>query len=251
MEKTRAVHIRIGERRRPHPQGRPGFVRVDTVHQGDLDGAKGLYHINLVDEVTQFQLIGSVQRISEHFLLPVLEALLGSFPFVIEGFHADNGSEFVNHQVARLLNKLHIGQFTRSRPRRSNDNALAESKNGSVVRKHFGHAHIPSRFATEVNDFAQHVLSPYLNFHRPCWFPTETIDDKGRVRKQYRYQDIMTPYEKLKSLPDATGYLTPGVTFEQLDQSACKLSDNQAAQQLNEARRRLFQSINHARAAAA
>ena len=109
VEKTRAVHIRIGERRRPHPQGRPGFVRVDTVHQGDLDGAKGLYHINLVDEVTQFQLIGSVQRISEHFLLPVLEALLGSFPFVIEGFHADNGSEFVNHQVARLLNKLHIG----------------------------------------------------------------------------------------------------------------------------------------------
>ena len=95
------------------------------------------------------------------------------------------------------------------------------------------------------------MLSPYLNFHRPCWFPTETIDDKGRVRKQYRYQDIMTPYEKLKSLPDATGYLTPGVTFEQLDQSACKLSDNQAAQQLNEARRRLFQSINHARAAAA
>ena len=163
VEKTRAVHIRIGERRRPHPQGRPGFVRADTVHQGDLDGAKGLYHINLVDEVTQFQLIGSVQRISEHFLLPVLEALLGSFPFVIEGFHADNGSEFVNHQVARLLNKLHIGQFTRSRPRRSNDNALAESKNGSVVRKHFGHAHIPSRFATEVNEFAQHVLSPYLS----------------------------------------------------------------------------------------
>ena len=163
VEKTRAVHIRIGERRRPHPQGRPGFVRADTVHQGDLDGAKGLYHINLVDEVTQFQLIGSVQRISEHFLLPVLEALLGSFPFIIEGFHADNGSEFVNHQVARLLNKLHIGQFTRSRPRRSNDNALAESKNGSVVRKHFGHAHIPSRFATEVNEFAQHVLSPYLS----------------------------------------------------------------------------------------
>ena len=251
VDKTRAVKVRIGERRRPHPQGCPGFVRVDTVHQGDLDGAKGLYHINLVDEVTQFQFIGCVERISERFLLPVLEALLGSFPFVIVGFHADNGSEFVNHQVARLLNKLHIGQFTRSRPRRSNDNALAESKNGSVVRKHFGYAHIPARFANEVNEFAQHVLSPYLNFHRPCYFPTESIDAKGRIRKRYGYQDIMTPYEKLKSLPRAEQYLTPRVTFQHLDKSACKMSDNQPAQQLNEARQRLFRSINHALAAAA
>ena len=251
VEKTRAGKVRIGERRRPHPQGRPGFVRVDTVHQGDLDGAKGLCHINLVDEVTQFQFIGSVERISEHFLLPVLEALLSAFPFVIEGFHVDNGSEFVNHQVARLLNKLHIGQFTRSRPRRSNDNALAESKNGSVVRKHFGYAHIPSRFATKVNEFAQHVLSPYLNFHRPCYFPSESVDAKGRVRKQYRYQDLTTPYEKLKSLSEAAQYLAPGVTFEQLDAFTLELSDNQAAEQLNKARERLFRSIHNARDAAA
>ena len=223
---------------------------MDTVHQGDLDGVKGLYHLNLVDEVTQFEFLGSLERISERFLLPLLEALLGSFPFVIEAFHADNGSEFVNHQVARLLNKLHIGQFTRSRPRRSNDNALVEGKNGSVLRKHLGYAHIPARFANEVNTFTQYVLSPYLNFHRPCYFPTEVIDEHGRVRKRYRYQDIMTPYERLKSLPNAAQYLLPGVTFEQLDELALAISDNQAAQQLNEARQRLFRSINNALATA-
>lgn len=157
----------IGERRKPRPEGRPGFIRVDTVHQGDLDGIKGLYHLNLVDEVTQFQCVGSVERISEAFLLPVLEALIGRFPFRVLGFHADNGSEYINHRVAKLLNKLAVEQFTKSRARRSNDNALAESKNGAVVRKHFGYAHIPGRFAQRVNDFAQNVLSPYLNFHRP------------------------------------------------------------------------------------
>ena len=52
---TRPVHIAIGERRRPQPFGQPGYLRVDSVHQGDLDGIKGLYHLNLVDEVTQFQ----------------------------------------------------------------------------------------------------------------------------------------------------------------------------------------------------
>ncbi len=52
-EKTRPVPIAIGERRRPDPKGRPGYLRVDTVHKGDLDGVKGVYHINAVDEVTQ------------------------------------------------------------------------------------------------------------------------------------------------------------------------------------------------------
>ena len=39
------VQVVIGERRRPQPFGQPGWVRVDTVHQGDLDGIKGLYHV--------------------------------------------------------------------------------------------------------------------------------------------------------------------------------------------------------------
>jgi transposase InsO family protein len=250
VDKTRAVQIRIGERRRPRPAGRPGFLRVDSVHQGDLDGIKGLYHINLVDEVTQFQFVGSVARISEHVLLPVLAALLDAFPFAILGFHSDNGSEYINHRIAALLEKLRI-EFTKSRSRRTNDNALAESKNGSVVRKHFGYSHIPGRFAQQVNDFAQDVLSPYLNFHRPCFFPTEEIDAKGRLRKRYRYETMATPYEKLKSLPEAAQYLKPGVTFAMLDALAYAISDNEAARRLNEARSTLFRSINQAQQPAA
>jgi len=244
VDKTRPAKVCIGERRKPQPEGRPGFLRVDSVHQGDLDGVKGLYHINLVDEITQFQFIGSVERISERFLLPVLEALLQAFPFLILGFHSDNGSEYVNQRVARLLEKLRIEEFTKSRARRSNDNALVESKNGSVVRKHLGYTHIPGKFARQVNDFSQNILSPYLNFHRPCFFPREVIDNKGRRRKHYRYEDMMTPYDKLKSLPNAEQYLRPGITFEQLDAIAYAMSDNEAARRLNQARDELFRSIN-------
>ena len=99
---TRPVHIAIGERRRPRPAGQPGYLRVDTVHQGDLDGIKGLYHLNLVDEVTQFQFVGSLERIETPCLAPVLEALLRAFPFTVRGFHADNGTEFINRKVAAL-----------------------------------------------------------------------------------------------------------------------------------------------------
>ena len=79
------------------------------------------------------------ERISEAFLIPVLEALLQSFPFVILGFHTDNGSEYINRDVAKLLNKLLIEEQTKSRSRHSNDNAQAESKNGAIVRKDLAH----------------------------------------------------------------------------------------------------------------
>ena len=154
---------------------------------------------------------------------------------VILGLHRDNGSEDINARVAALLAKLHA-EFTQSRSRRTNDNALAESKNGSVIRKHLGYSHIPGRFAQQVNDFAPGVLSPYLNCHRPCCFPTEAIDAKGRLRKRYPYATMTTPYEKLKSLPEATQYLKPGVTFEDLDAIAYAISDHEAARRLNEAR---------------
>lgn len=160
-------------------------------------------------------------------------------------------AQYINHRVAKLLNTLHVEEFTKSRARRSNDNALAESKNGAVVRKHFGYAHIPGRFAARVNDFAQNVLSPYLNFHRPCFFPTEEVDTKGRLRKRYRYAQMMTPFDKLKSLPDAAAFLKPGVTFDELEAVAYAISDNDAARALNQARDQLFQSITKTRRPAA
>lgn len=242
FEKTRPRVVKIGERRKPNPVGQPGYLRVDSVHQGDLDGVKGLYHVNAVDEETQMQVVFSVAHISERFLLPALEQLLDSFPFVIRGFHCDNGSEYINHRVAKLLEKLRI-EFTKCRARQTNDNALVESKNGSVIRKHFGYSHIPAGYAEQVNDFSVNVLTPYLNYHRPCWFPETVIDDKGRQRRRYRYENLMTPYEKLKSLPAAEIYLMPGITFETLDAIALAETDNQAAQRVNAARDALFRSI--------
>ena len=241
--KTRAVSIAIGERRAPAPNNQPGYLRVDSVHQGDQDGVKGVYHINTVDCVTQYEAVATCERISEAFLIPVLEALLQSFPFAILGFHSDNGSEFINHQVARLLNKLLIEEHTKSRSRHSNDNAQAESKNGAIVRKHLGYSHIPQRFASLVNAFCRDHLNPYVNFHRPCLFAETITDAKGRQRKRYPYKLMMTPYEKLKSLHQAQQFLKPGITFLQLDAQATAMSDNEAALRLNDARTTLFRTI--------
>jgi len=249
--KTRPVSLPIGERRAPAPNNRPGYLRVDSVHQGDQDGVKGLYHINAVDCVTQYEAVATCERISEAYLIRVLEALLQSFPFAILGFHVDNGSEYINRHVAELLNKLLIEEFTKSRARHSNDNAQVESKNAAIVRKHLGYSHIPQRFAAPVNAFCRDHLNPYVNFHRPCLFAETITDAKGRQRKRYPYKLMMTPYEKLKSLPEAEQFLKPNVTFEHLDAQATAMSDNDAAQKLNNARAALFKTIFHRSKAAA
>ena len=243
VNKTHPVQSHIGERRKPRPEGRPGYIRVDTVHQGDWDGTKGVYHVNAVDEVTQFEGVASVERISERYLIPVLESLIDSFPFIIKGFHADNGSEYINKRVVGLLNKLLI-ELTKSRSRRTTDNALVESKNGSIVRKHLGYHHIPQKWAPLINEFNQKYLNPYINYHRPCFFPIVKIDAKGKQKKTYPYKAMMTPYEKLKSLPEAKQYLKPGMTFQRLHDIALSISDNEAAHQLNEARKQLFKTIH-------
>ncbi len=240
--KTQARKVAIGERRKPYPEGKPGYIRIDTVHQGDLDKVKGVYHINAIDEITQFEIVCSVEKISEQYLMPVLKQMLASFPFKILGFHSDNGSEYINRRVAELLQKLFI-DFTKSRSRHSNDNALAESKNASVIRKIFGYAHIPQRWATEINAFNRKYLNPYINYHRPCFFPKTIMDSKGKQRKTYHYKDMMTPYDKLKSLTDAEQYLKPEISFEILDEYAFKISDNEAAGELQKARKKLFSLI--------
>jgi transposase InsO family protein len=242
-DKTHPTPVAIGIRKAPQPEGRPGFIRIDSVHQGDQDGLKGLYHINAVDCVTQWQLVATCEKLSEAYLLPVIEALLAAFPFRIEGFHADNGSEYINHQVAQMLEKLLV-EFTKSRPRHCNDNALVETKNGAVVRKHLGYSHIPQHFAAEVNVFCRDYLNPYLNFHRPCLFAEEIVDAKGKRKKRYPCKGVMTPLEKLASLPEPQRYLKAAITLSGLQREATRISDNEAARRLNQARAALFQSIN-------
>ncbi len=239
--KTHAVQVAIGERRKPRPDGKPGYLRVDTVHQGDLDGVKGVYHINLVDEVTQWQMVACVAALTQSHLRPVLQDLLRRFPFLIRGFHSDNGSEFINEMVAGLLRDLLIEQ-TKSRARKSNDNGLVECKNGAVIRKHMGYGYIATAHAPDIHAFYQRHFNPYLNFHRPCGQPERIVDQRGK--EKFIYKHYATPWETLRrlerALPPGQSFLRPEVSIESLDRMAQALSDTEAARAMQEAKRKLF-----------
>src|SRR5450631_482837 len=235
MTHTQARQVSIGERRKPDPKGQPGYLRVDTVHQGHRDGESGVYHINAVDTVTQWQVVGCVETICENHLVPVLESMLHQFPFRILGFHCDNGSEFINQQVARMLNKLLV-EFTKLRAYRTTDNALVEGKNGAVVRKHIGYGAIGAEHATAFQKFYTAYFNPYLNYHRPCGFADIQTRARGHKRRVYHSDDYQTPYEKLISLADWQQFLKDGVTVEFLRDQAQQMSDTEAARRMQKAK---------------
>lgn len=236
---TKPTVIPIGETKKPENNSIPGSIRVDTVHQRDL------CYINHVDEITQWEIVISVPQISEAYLMPALKYVLEAFPFKIFNFHSDRGSEFINYQVAQLLNKLLIHQ-TKSRSRHTNDNALVESKNGSVIRKNLGYSYFSKQLVTPLNGWLAKYFNPYLNYHRPCLYQTDTITYPSGRQKPV-YGQITTPYEKLKEVYQQTKgkkreFLKNGITFEKLDIIAYKYSDNQFAQMVRDAETKLFNS---------
>jgi hypothetical protein len=210
------------------------------VHQGDRDGVKGIYHINAVDEVTQWEVVAATPQISEYWLIPLLERLLEQFPFTIRGFHSDNGSEFINYTVARLLDKLLIEQ-TKSRAHRTGDNGLVESKNGAIIRKHMGFGHIAAQHAEAVDRFHLRYLNPYINFHRPCAVAEIETEPNGKRRRVYR--KWATPFEIFSQMPQCESCLRPAVNMADLESIAQTQSDTEAAIEMQKAKRQLLAGI--------
>ena len=242
--KTQATKVAIGERRKPSPDGRAGYIRVDTVHQGDKDGEKGVYHVNLVDEVTQWEVVIAVEKISEKYMVPALELAMSCFPFLLTGFHADNGSEYINQHTAELLERLRI-KLTKSRAYHSGDNGLVETKNGAVIRKALGYGHISQQYAPLINNWYQQWFIPYLNYHRPCGYRTTTTDPKtGKRTHKYLARDYLMPYEKLMGLATDKYTLRESVTFEDIEKIAYAMNDTDWAIATLKAKERMLTIID-------
>lgn len=235
---TQAREIAIGTTKKPEPNGKPGYVRVDTVHQD------GVYHLNAVDEVTQWEVIVCVPSITEECVELALTQILDQFPFIIHNFHSDRGSEYINTMVVAFLEKHRIAQ-TKSRSGHCNDQALVESKNGSVIRKNLGFFHIHHTLVGQYNKFFHTWFVPYLNYHRPCGYVTTVeTDHKGREKKIYGL--YTTPYEKLKQVQKShhVSYLKQGISLKELDTIAYRRSDNEHAQLMRKRQHELFDITN-------
>ena len=212
------------QRWRPQPFPRPGHVRVAAVQAVDTDPLGSLYVIELADEVTAFRVVRVVAHLDTSNLIPAIHTLRRAFPFTVVDFHVARDSKPAERRVAALLRTLHT----------------ARARTEGLPRPRLDHPRDADRDVDAVNAFLEQTLAPYLNYHRPCSFSSERVDAGSRVRVVHRDADIMTPYERLRSLPAASACLTPGTTLAQLDAIAAASSDNEAARAVAEARGRLF-----------
>ena len=118
-------------------------------------------------------------------------------------------------------------------------------KNGAVVRKHVGYGFIASEHAGEIQRFLTAHFNPYLNFHRPCVFAVLVKLAKGRVRKRYPAEGYLTPFEKLRSLPNWPSYLKHGVTETMLQEWASRHSDTDAARIMQKAKTEILKRVRY------
>ena len=91
--KTRPTAVSIGERRRPDPQGQPGFLRVDTVARASTTSMPWMK--------SPWQVVGATAAISEAWLEPLLKAMIEQFPFRVRGFHPFHGGEAIEQADVR------------------------------------------------------------------------------------------------------------------------------------------------------
>jgi len=237
--RTKGKPSTIGITQKPDNFGMPGSIRVDTVHQREI------YYLNAVDELTQWEVVVCLPRLTTDYLKQAVPLLLIGFPFVLFNFHSDKGGEFMNQSVALFLTEETINQ-TKSRAYHCNDNALVETKNGSVLRKNLGHRLIRKGLAGQLNTFCQNWLTPYLNYHRPCIYVTK-IEFSPTGKRKLHYGDPMTPYNKLKylSLTQKRNFLKGGLTFDRLDTIEMQSSDNEFATKLRKEQQKLFAQLGN------
>ena len=102
---------------------------------------------------------------------------------------------------------------------------------------------IQASYAASRETYGSPRIHKDLRATGPCFFAVTVIDAKGKARKTYPYDQIMTPYERFKSLPDAARYLKKGLTFALLDEKAMQETDMESGKKMQEARKKLFLTL--------
>ena len=177
----------------------PGDIQADTFALGGGISADNFFWIlNCTDRKTQWLELSPAWNRGQHATLEALKRNMRRFPFRFTSMHSDNGGEILNHHVMAFLGRENSAPFVwRSRPRKSNDNAHVEEKNGSAGRQLFGEIRLDCPWLEKDLIELCEMWSDFCNFFRPCKMlvaKAKRTDGKG-----YRciYDKPRTPCQRL------------------------------------------------------
>jgi hypothetical protein len=174
----------------------PGYLEIDlVVHCGPSASGEFICSFNLTDICTGWTETRAIMGKGETGVVTALEEIRLGLPFDLLAIDSDNGSEFINHHLARWCGKHKI-TFTRSRPYKKNDNAHIEQKNWTHVRRIFGWERYdtPEQCAM-MNALYRGELYRMQNLFQPCVKLVEKTRVGSKVRR--RYDTATTPLDRL------------------------------------------------------
>lgn len=123
-----------------------------------------------------------------------LEEMRGGLPFQVLGAHVDNGSEFINAHLCDYCKQRRI-RLTRGRPRKKNDNAHVEQKNGTHVRQPLGYLRYDTPQAVEAINDLYRDMDLFQNLFQPSVKLITTVRRGSKVRRIF--DDPATPLDRL------------------------------------------------------
>jgi len=175
----------------------PGFMQADTVgHGGDSTDGNFVHSLTLTDICSGWTENRATWNKGADGVLEQIKDIEQVLPFPIQGFHSDNGSEFLNHHLYRYyVKRKEPIELTRGRPRHGNDQAHVEQKNWTHVRLLLGHQRIDDpNLVPKINELYR-AWALFNNF-----FCTNLkLVEKTKVGSRYKkkYDDPKTPYQRL------------------------------------------------------
>lgn len=186
----------------------PGFIEADTVsHCGTTTEGSYAITINCVDILSFWSEQRAVWGKGEQGVRDAIKDMEASFPFSLNGFDCDNGSEFLNWHLYRYFsNRKKAVQFTRSRPYHKNDNAHVEQKNWTHIRQYLGYQRFDKiELVNLLNNLYTNEWSLYFNYFVPSFKLAEKRRDGSKIVK--KHDKPKTPYQRLlesEEVPEKT-----------------------------------------------
>ena len=176
-----------------------GHLYADTVaHCGDSIRGNFVWTLTVTDDLTLWTLNRAIWNKGQDATCTAFLYLLREMPFMVRSLNTDNGSEFINYHLQRMLKeKYKRCKLTRSRPYKKNDNARAEERNRHKVRELIGY----ERIDNEQCVFLLNQVYRYHNLLTNFFITSTRLISKqrnpvtGKTRKQY--DKARTPYDRV------------------------------------------------------
>lgn len=207
---------------------RPGFIEVDLVaHCGESVEDFYLNTLMAVDVATGWSEFVGVWGKTQQRVGTAIHHVRQRLPFPLLGLDSDNGSEFINQDLAIWCRREGI-TFTRSRPYKKNDSCYVEQKNGSIVRRVIGYDRYSSKRALEALNRTYYLLRWYINFFQPVMKLVSKTRHGAKVSKVY--DTAQTPYRRVlkagvltdakkAELASTYSYLNPVKLLKEINES--------------------------------